>query len=78
MCSKVIQKIGCKPNCEGSKLGFSNNAHQNTYIYLDEKKYGIVWKNVMLFIVLHFLSFLGIYKSFFDINLRTWLFGKLK
>jgi len=37
---------------------------RNNFLYLDPKTFSIVWHNVLLFIILHSLGFIGVYKCY--------------
>jgi hypothetical protein len=46
------------------------------YIYVDEKKYGLVWTNVIMFGLLHIYYFYGLYQVLTQLPFKTWIFGK--
>lgn len=51
------------------------------YIYIDESKYGLVWPNITMFIILHAYYLYAMSKimlvDYTQIPYRTWHFGKL-
>lgn len=46
------------------------------YYYIDAKKWGIVWRNVTMFLLLHLGYLYGLYHVFAAKLWYSWIFGK--
>lgn len=47
---------------------------KSNYYYVDQRKYGIVWRNVILFALLHCVYLYGFYAMFTYKRWNTWFF----
>jgi len=77
MCVGVVKRIDTKQVTQCDKNSPNNGGHQDLYIYLDEKKYGIVWRNVIIFTVLHLLAFYGLIINLKACAWNNLIFSKL-